>query len=117
MTMAANLTEAAALSYAQINLKRVANTTKTQLGTFITAINAIVPDPIATNRPVGNWLIPMAALQATMATTNISLVDFNSCVDYVSKLCWAALLAASFSQITPAQSAAILAAWNTAFGT
>lgn len=119
MTMAANLTSAAALTYDQMRIKALitGSSIKTQLTSFIAAVNPIVPDSIPNNRPVGNWLIPMAALAQTMRGLDMSLSDFNLAVDYVSKLCSVANVQRNAGLITVAQGTALLAAWNTAFGT
>lgn len=119
MAMAPSLNDAADLTYDQMNIKALTsgNSIKTQLTSFIAAVTTIVPDNIPNNRPVGNWLIPMAALANTMRALDMSLSDFNAAVDYVSKLCAVASAQRSASLITGAQGNAILAAWNTAFGT
>ena len=128
MAMAATLEQAAALCDQQLRLKAQAapaDTLKTALGTFNTAAASIFPDEIPNNRPVGNWLIPLSQIQLTMTPNgvvgpdpaNANYTAVRNAVDAVYRMCWAAQAAIDAALCTGAQGVALLAAWNTAFGT
>lgn len=119
MATASNLKEAAYLTYDQLGLVFPGmQTLHTKLADFITACDVVVPDAQPNNRPVGNWLIPMSSLEYAMRNAgpneNCPQLYLDRMVDMVSKLCWSAY---ANTLITNAQRTAILAAWNTAFGT
>lgn len=121
MTMAATLVEAANLSYSQLALKWTANTLRTATSAFAAAASPIFPDGQDNSRPVGNWLVLIDALVSTLPPTPqpVSVSDFNQTVEYVARMCYAAFtLNAQVPQlVSNAQAAALLIAWNTAFGT
>lgn len=122
MTMAANLREAAWLTYDQMGLLFPdATAIHSALSDFVTAVDVVVPDSQVNNRPVGNWLIPMSTLvlyiSGSAPNTAIPLNLFDQAVDMVSKLCWAATEAIARGLMTAGQGVTILAAWNTSFGT
>jgi hypothetical protein len=125
MTMATNLQEAAYLTYDQIAiLFPDATALQAALDDFVTAADPVLPDDIPNNHPVGNWLIPLATLRLLITPSgpnaNCPQLFFDQMVDGVSKMCWAgrrAQLAGAATGITGAQATALLAAWNTAFGT
>ena len=119
MTMAASLAQASGLTYDQMRIKALlaGNSIKVALGSFITQVTSVVPADIANNRPVSNWLVPMSALQNTMRSLDMSLNDYNLAVDYVARFCVATNAQRRAGLMTLVQSNAILAAWNSAFGT
>jgi hypothetical protein len=117
MTMAANLTQAAGLSYAQASLAWTALTLKTKLTTFIGTASALFEDAVPDDRSVGNWLVLMTALATEMVAASVSETQFDTCVEYLYRICFAAATAQAQSRITAAQGNALLVAWNTNFGT
>jgi len=118
MAMASSLTTAANLTYQQINIRALGagNSIKTRLGNYITAVGPLFPDGTPDLRPVGNWLIPMKALQNTMRSLDMTLVDFNTAVDYVSKMCACAAALEDAGIVSGTVATAMVAAWNSAFG-
>lgn len=117
MTMAASLPDAANLSYAQANLSWVAATLKADLAAFVAEVSPFFEDAVPNNRPVGNWLVLMSALSTAMSSVAVSNSDFDTAVEYLFRICYAGVIAGSQGRITGAQSAGLLAAWNTHFGT
>lgn len=126
MAMAADLVAASKLSFQQIVLTAGGpgsdfseGLVKTAVANFVADTLPVFPDTPPGNRPVGDWLIPLSAIESTMQPGNgiLSLVILDEIVDVVAKMASAGNTAASLSQITGAQAAALLAAWNSAFGT
>jgi hypothetical protein len=119
MAFAVNLENAGFLTYEQLYLKYAANTLDSATAGFAAAANPIFPDEIANNRPVGNWLILIDALVATLPTGLVGQKEFNQLVEYVARMCIAGYTINTQTPplITNAQAAALLAAWNAAFGT
>ena len=117
--MAANLEDAANLSYARISVKWTANTVRANTNAFIIACALVLDDNAPTDRTVGNWLVPLNALATQMnADSNNPMPQalFNTLVEYVYRMMMAAAYAQAQSRITTAQSNALLAAWNTNYG-
>lgn len=119
MAMAANLSDAANLSFDQGSLAWYADTFDTKFAAFVTACAAIFEDARPNDRPVGNWLVPMWALSVTLSaqSSEPSNDQFSLGVDYLFRICFAAAFAQAQSRITNTQATAMLTAWNSAFGT
>jgi hypothetical protein len=119
MAFAVDLQDAGFLSYEQMYLKWAANTLDTATAGFSAVANPIFPDEIANNRPVGNWLILINALVSTLPTGLVGQKQFNQLVEYVARMCIAGFTINGQTppMISNAQAAALLAAWNAAFGT
>ena len=116
--MAANLTSAADLSYARLSVKWAAFTLPADLQSFIVAAAPFFDDNVPSDRPVGNWLVLLTAVRQNMVGMGTPLPQeiFNTCVDYVYKMCFAGATAQSQSRISGTQAAGLLAAWITYFG-
>lgn len=119
MTMAANLTEAASLSYVQVSLTWTALTLKTKYAAYLATASPILSDGSPNDRTVGNWLVLIAALSTEMSSTTsvVSEAQFDTAVEYLYRICLAGAQADAQGRITTAQRIALLAAWNTNFGT
>jgi hypothetical protein len=117
MTMAANLEQAGFLSYPQMTLQWIANTLDTSVPAFSAAVSPLFEDAKPNDRPVGNWLVLIDALASELPATDVPNVQFNQIVEYVGRMCLAGFVALNEGTITNAQAVALLAAWNTAFGT
>lgn len=119
MAMAVDLSDAANLTYQQLALKWTANTLDTACASFSAAASALLSDGLAGDRTVGNWLIPIDGVIADMPVGVVPVELFSTVVSYIYKMCWQAF---SVNALTPplisnVQAAALLAAWNAAFGT
>lgn len=119
MVMASDLENAGFLSYPQMSLQWAANTLDTSAASFAAAASPLFSDGIPNDRPVGNWLILIDGLVSTLPAGLVGQKDFNQLVEYVARMCIAAFTinAQSPPMISNAQAAALLAAWNAAFGT
>jgi len=122
MAMAADLVTAAKLTAQQIVISIGGpgsdfseDQMKVILGDFIDDTLPLFPDTPPVNRVVGDWLIPMSSVQSTLSSGNaiLQLTVLDEIIDLVSKMCFAG----NTAQITVAQQTALLAAWNSAFGT
>lgn len=122
MAMAANLTEAANLTYDQLSLAWLASTIQAKYAAFITALQpagqpAVFRDSVPNDRPVGNWLPLMAAVQSQMDVGVLPQDQFNAAVDHLYRMCLGAASALANGLITNTQATAMLNAWNAQFGT
>lgn len=118
MTMAANLEQAAHLSYSQTSIAYAGAALNPKFIAFVNAAAAIFDsDSNANQRTVGNWIIPMYALSSQLLGATPSQTQYNQMVEYLYRICYAGLFAASDNRITASQATALLAAWNTQFGT
>lgn len=112
---AANLEDAADQAYARLSLRWTANTIQASFQAYIVACSSVVNDATEKVRTVGNWLVPMTALSTELtaeAANPASQALFNKCVDYVYRFNMAAFYANVLGNITAAQAAALLAAYN-----
>lgn len=120
MATAADLNEAAYLSFAQCSIKWRANTLHTSLNTFVNEAKDILPQGVeagTTGSVPGNWFISLCALSTLVNSETpynglpLGLELFYQIVFTLYRLCYVA------SAATAGQQADLLAAWNTAFGT
>jgi hypothetical protein len=121
MTMAANLEQAAYLSYKQCDIRNDASTLITNFRAFIAAAEPIFGDGDPTVRPVGNWLVLMQALSVQMAGVGVGTVAtlqaMNLAAEYLYRMCLSANGYQGCAVTTGAQRTALLAAWNANIGT
>lgn len=121
MAMAVTLIQAAGLTLPQMRIKQLGTTLVADVETFITTSLALFPDAVPNNRPVANWLVPLSSIQEQMVTLaqdpSRAYQGMNLAADVVSKMCWAGSKMQDAGLITAGQETALLAAWNTAFGT
>lgn len=92
-----------------------AGTINSDINFFIGAMNPIVPDANANLRTVGNWLTllqPLLPFENQVTADTVDYDRFNQCVLTVFRLCWQANDRNITGQISNAQAAAILAAFN-----
>lgn len=114
--MAANLTDAAHLSYTRASTLWYASTLKAKFGLFIDAVQVTFKDDIPNDRPVGNWLILMKSLHSQMGAGILPEVQFNDAVEQLYRICLAGASQLAAGLISGAQAAALLAAWNAQIG-
>lgn len=117
MTMAADLETAGFLSYPQMALLWTANTLDTVVPAFASDVDDDFDDNVPNDRPIGNWLVLIDALASQLPATDVPEDQFNQIVEYVGRMCLAGASALAEGRITAGQGAALLAAWNTRFGT
>lgn len=119
MAMAADLKEAAYLSYPQASLLWTAGLAqlRTALNNFIVGASPLFEDAVANDRPVGNWLIPMKSIAAVMPGVAVPIGQLNNAVEVLYRMCYAAYINFQRNLITSDQAVALLALWNTLFGT
>lgn len=117
MTMAADLTEAAHLSYDQCGILWNAGTLRTNFLAFTQAVIPIFDDARPNDRPVGNWLVPIAAIPADVpAETPESQAFVQGCQNLLFRICFAGADQLALGNITNTQATALLAAWNAQIG-
>lgn len=113
---AADLENAAEVSYERLSLRWTANTLGASFQAYITACSAIVTDATPNDRSVGNWM-PILAAISTLITAEAgnpaSQALFNKCVEYTYRFNMAAFYANVQSRISASQATALLAAYNT----
>lgn len=124
MTVAADLFDAANLAPQNLRALWVVDTLQTKMINFWQAINPVFEEQIPSDRPVANWIaliaafspsiLPYAAVKDPGATPYAggTISTFSTAVDYVYRIC---KFAYEYPLITPAQKAAILAAYNAQF--
>lgn len=123
MATAASLPQAAGQSFDNLfALWEVGgNTLKNALLAFANAVLPVFPDADATGRPIANWLTLVASIATQMPSLTVPnkadyTVFFVTANDYVYRLCWLAAKPSPQSpQITGAQQAAVLTAYNANF--
>lgn len=123
MAAAANLEQAAGQSFDNLFALWVAggNTFKTKVAAFASALLPTFPNSDVTGRPIANWLTLIAGVAFTMPSVGAGVqVDYNGFFiptnDYIYRICWLAAKPTSLSpNITPAQQAAVLTAYNANF--
>lgn len=117
MAAAVNLVQAAGQTYQNLFPWYLNNTLKTRLTTFWNAILPTFPDQEPNSRPVADWLVLIASLADQMPTmvNSVPFASFDVATNYVYRLCYIGNFLTSRSLITPAQGAALLAAYNAAF--
>lgn len=114
--MAANLTDAAHLTYVRSRSKWTAATLQAAVLGLINDVSPIFDDNRPDDRPVGNWLVPLKGLEQNFAVGVLPLVQFDQAVDYIYRLCLAGAAQLAEGLITNTQATALLAAWNTRIG-
>lgn len=116
MAPAADLQAAANDAYDDIFIYWQANSLKSRLTNFALAINSSgdFPDDDPNSRTIGDWLIPIQALADTIVGKG-TLDQFNTAVQYVYRICWAADVMSQTTPpvITPAAAAVVLTQFNT----
>lgn len=124
MTAAANLLEAANLAPQNLRALWETDTLKPKVIAFWQAIVPAFPEEIDNNRPVNNWIAIIAAFAPSIMpfadTENPgvspwpggTITLFGIASDYVYRLC---KFGYYYPLITPAQKAALLAAYNAQF--
>ncbi len=97
------------------------DTFRTAVATFASSLLPTFPDSDTVGRPIADWLAVLATVASSMpsvvapATTDFSLY-FVPVQDHVYRVCWLGAKAMPTSpQITNAQQAALLAAYNANF--
>lgn len=80
---------------------------------------AVFPEQNPKSRPVANWMAILTALTTNMPATNVTIIDLNESIIDGYRLLWItyALNTQADQQVTNVQAAAVLAAFNTAYGT
>jgi hypothetical protein len=114
--MAANLTDAAHLSYARASVHWAAGNLKTQLAAFIAAIRPVFEDAIPNDRPVGNWIVLLQNTADQMDPGVTPETIFNTAVEQLYRICSAGAAQLAANLITAPKAAALLAAWNAQIG-
>lgn len=112
---AATLKDAANESYAHASIRWTANTLRANFQAYIVACALVVNDATEAVRTVGNWLVPMTALSASMTASSANPLEqelFNDCVDYLYRFNMAASAAQTAGRISASQATALLAAYN-----
>lgn len=116
MASAATLVEAAETAYENIWGEFVAGTLQAALASFVDDLLPTFPDDAVGGRPVADWLVLIDALQNDMnpAAQNDYSALRNAAV-YLFKLCWMTNQLQTQNDITGAQAAAVLTAYNDNF--
>lgn len=118
MTFAADLTEAAHLSYDQVGILWNAGTLRTSILAFTQQVLPIFDDARPNDRPVGNWLVPIAALPIDVEAQSPESQTFvQGCQNLLFRICFAGSDQLALGNITNTQATALLAAWNANIGT
>lgn len=116
--IAPNLQAAAGQAFERMDFFWKLDLLKTKLAIFWKALiqtTDVFPEQDATGHPVANWIIIIAAQQSVMPTSEVPIEQLSASVEAMYKCCWITNYLASIGQISGAQSAAVLAAYNTAF--
>lgn len=117
MTIAANLQQAAGLAYDNMFVKwQLGVQLRLRCQGFLTHLDPFFPDNIPDNRPVGNWFVPFTALANSMPAGKASLEQFNACVQFMYRVCWATDAARTALLISSAQATEVLNEYNSRFG-
>ncbi len=118
MTIAANLVEAANLSYLNIYTPwQLGVPLITKLLTFSSNVAAQFSDTRPNDRPVGNWIIPFQAFAVFMQTAPIRVpTNLNTAVQFVYRICYATNQLNVQGLISGAQATAVLTSYNALFG-
>lgn len=114
--MAANLTDAAHLSYTRASVHWAAGNLRTKLTAFITAVRPIFEDAIPNDRPVGNWIILLANTEGSMSAGVTPESQFNTAVEQLFRICSAGASQLAAGLITAGKATALLTAWNAQIG-
>ncbi len=116
MAVAADLLEAANLAPQNLRVRWEANTLQTRMVAFWQAINPDFEEQTPNDRPVAAWIAVIAAFAPTIlpfaSTAAGTITTFTLAVDYIYRIC---KFAYYYTLISPAQKAAILAAYNAQF--
>lgn len=117
MPPAANLPEAASDAFDNLHTLWLADTLKTKLVAFVTAVLPLFPQVEPGGRPVSNWATLIYSLASQMPSTNVPYDGLITSADQVYRLCWITnqLGVVQTGQITSAQATAVLAAYNLQF--
>lgn len=116
MTVAANLIQAAGLSYDNCFAKWTANTLKVKLTAFWQASSLVFDQNRPNDVPPGNWISILATLASQMAAADVPFPDLNASAQYVYRLCWLTQALVTQGLLTNAQGVALLAAYNAQLG-
>lgn len=124
MTVAATLLEAANLTSQNLRPLWEANTLKPKMIAFWQQVSPFFEDQIPNDHPIINWVSIIAAFSPSILDfgDNMSpgftpyaggtVTTFSTAVDYIYRICKFGFY---YSLITPAQKAALLAAYNAQF--
>ena len=117
MPFAVDLQQAGFLGYPQLTLQWIANTLKANVQSFSNAVSPLFEDAVVNDRPIGNWLVLIDALVSQIPAVDVPETQFNQLVEYVGRMCLACFVAFNSGLVSATQNNAMLAAWNTIFGT
>ncbi len=109
---AANLIQAAGQSYNNLFTLWQANTLKTKLTAFWTAVNLVFDEQKPNDQPPANWVVLLADLTTGMPSTNVPFPQLNAGAQYTYRLCWLVQELVTLTLLTNAQGVAVLAAYN-----
>lgn len=123
MASATDLLDAAFETPANLYTLWRASTLQARVISFANDLADDFPDGTVNNRPIANWLATIASFAPTIQAYNNGGNDlgqnteqtFQTAVRYIYRLCKFAYYYEDQNLITPAQAAAILAAYNARF--
>jgi len=122
MAGASDLPEAAGLSFANLFTlwKLGGSDMKDAIAAFADDLLPVFPDSDVVSRPLASWLILIASLAVQIPVVGpgeaLPYASLNAAADYVYRICWlGAKPTPQCPDITNAQQAAILLAYNSAF--
>ena len=112
MAAAATLTQAGKQAWANLTPFAVAGTLRTKILAFCATTKSLFPESEAAGHPVANWNAILYAFGTNMAATAGEYPLLRIAADYVYRLC---LMGAQLTAALPAQTAALLVAYNANF--
>ena len=111
----ANLQEAANQAYDNMFVFWNLGQLKARLAGFATLCSSSFKEGSPNDRTVGNWLIPIQALAASMPAGVTPLSQFNDAVQYVYRMCWQADAMQTAGLISATQANLVLLSYLTNF--
>lgn len=111
MPIAANLAQAAGMTFDNMQIWWIANQLQARLDQFWSGILPTFPESDETSHPVSNWLTVIASLTQTFPTI-MNLTQLTQAAEAVYRLCWMASYLQGTGGITSSQAVDLLSAYN-----
>lgn len=115
MPFAANLAQAAGMTFDNMQLWWITNQLKVRLDQFWSGVLSDFPESDVTSHPVSNWLTVIASLADTFPSI-MNLTQLTQAAEAVYRLCWMASYLQGTGGISNTQAVNLLSGYNSTIG-
>ena len=114
MATATTLPIAAGQAFDNLQLWWIIGALKTRIAFFCSTVNALFPQSVEATHPISNWVAVLFAIEEQMPVGIATITELTDAAEALYRMCWMTFTLIN-NGITPAQGAAVLAAYNGSF--